>query len=127
MNQYEKDNKDITIITNINEIVDAKESFETTPQRFLKIRKVILCILDGFGIRQSDNGNAIKMSNLPNLNEARKRTKNEINFINLLGNKFFRSTILTKLVNGDNFTMPVNRFMFYTTTSTTGNKPLIFD
>lgn len=32
------------------------------------MKKIILLILDGFGIRQSDNGNAIKMSNLPNLN-----------------------------------------------------------
>lgn len=31
------------------------------------MKKIILLILDGFGIRQSDNGNAIKMSNLPNL------------------------------------------------------------
>lgn len=31
--------------------------------------KVILLILDGFGIRESDNGNAIKMSNLPNLSK----------------------------------------------------------
>ena len=32
------------------------------------MKKVILLILDGFGIRDSENGNAIKMSNLPNLN-----------------------------------------------------------
>lgn len=31
------------------------------------MKKIILLILDGFGIRESDNGNAIKMSNLPNL------------------------------------------------------------
>lgn len=31
------------------------------------MKKVILLILDGFGLRESDNGNAIKMSNLPNL------------------------------------------------------------
>ena len=33
------------------------------------MKKVILLILDGFGIRESDNGNAIKMSNLPNLSK----------------------------------------------------------
>ena len=32
------------------------------------MKKIILLILDGFGIRQNENGNAIKMSNLPNLN-----------------------------------------------------------
>lgn len=31
------------------------------------MKKVILLVLDGFGIRENDNGNAIKMSNLPNL------------------------------------------------------------
>ena len=31
------------------------------------MKKIILLILDGFGIRESDNGNAIKMSNLPNI------------------------------------------------------------
>lgn len=31
------------------------------------MKKVILLILDGFGIRESDNGNAIKMASLPNL------------------------------------------------------------
>ena len=33
------------------------------------MKKIILLILDGFGIRQNENGNAIKMSNLPNLNK----------------------------------------------------------
>ena len=32
------------------------------------MKKVIMLILDGFGVRQNDNGNAIKMSNLPNIN-----------------------------------------------------------
>lgn len=32
------------------------------------MKKVILLILDGFGLRASDNGNAIKMSSLPNIN-----------------------------------------------------------
>ena len=32
------------------------------------MKKIILLILDGFGVRQSENGNAIKMSNLPNIN-----------------------------------------------------------
>lgn len=32
------------------------------------MKKIILLILDGFGIRQNENGNAIKMSNLPNIN-----------------------------------------------------------
>ena len=36
------------------------------------MKKVILLILDGFGIRESENGNAIKMSNLPNLNNILK-------------------------------------------------------
>ncbi len=31
------------------------------------MKKIILLILDGFGIRENENGNAIKMSNLPNL------------------------------------------------------------
>ena len=31
------------------------------------MKKIILLILDGFGIRESDNGNAIKMANLPHL------------------------------------------------------------
>ena len=31
------------------------------------MKKIILLILDGFGIRQNETGNAIKMSNLPNL------------------------------------------------------------
>ena len=31
------------------------------------MKKVILLILDGFGIRENENGNAIKMSSLPNL------------------------------------------------------------
>ena len=35
-------------------------------EQFMK--KVILLILDGFGLRDSDNGNAIKMASLPNLN-----------------------------------------------------------
>ena len=33
------------------------------------MKKIILLILDGFGIRDNDNGNAIKMSNLPNINK----------------------------------------------------------
>ena len=32
------------------------------------MKKIILLILDGFGLRQNENGNAIKMSNLPNIN-----------------------------------------------------------
>ena len=32
------------------------------------MKKIILLILDGFGIRENSNGNAIKMANLPNLN-----------------------------------------------------------
>lgn len=31
------------------------------------MKKIILLILDGFGIRQSDSGNAISMSNIPNI------------------------------------------------------------
>ncbi len=31
------------------------------------MKKIILLILDGFGVRDDDNGNAIKMANLPNL------------------------------------------------------------
>ena len=33
------------------------------------MKKVILLILDGFGIRDTETGNAIKMSNLPNITE----------------------------------------------------------
>jgi len=33
------------------------------------MKKVILLILDGFGLRDNDNGNAIKMSSLPNITE----------------------------------------------------------
>lgn len=33
------------------------------------MKKIILLILDGFGIRQNENGNAIKMSNMPNMNK----------------------------------------------------------
>jgi len=33
------------------------------------MKKVILLILDGFGIRKYDNGNTIKMANIPNLNK----------------------------------------------------------
>lgn len=33
------------------------------------MKKIILLILDGFGIRQSDNGNAVKMANIPNINK----------------------------------------------------------
>jgi len=33
------------------------------------MKKIILLILDGFGIRDNENGNAIKMSNLPNINK----------------------------------------------------------
>ena len=33
------------------------------------MKKIILLILDGFGIRQNESGNAIKMSNLPNINK----------------------------------------------------------
>ena len=36
------------------------------------MKKIILLILDGFGIRQNENGNAIKMSNLPNLSRIFK-------------------------------------------------------
>ena len=32
------------------------------------MKKIILLILDGFGIRDTENGNAIKMSSIPNLN-----------------------------------------------------------
>ena len=32
------------------------------------MKKIILLILDGFGIRDSATGNAVKMANLPNLN-----------------------------------------------------------
>ena len=32
------------------------------------MKKIILIILDGFGIRDDSNGNAVKMANLPNLN-----------------------------------------------------------
>ena len=31
------------------------------------MKKVILLILDGFGLRDNDNGNAIKMASLPNI------------------------------------------------------------
>ena len=33
------------------------------------MKKIILLILDGFGLRDNDNGNAIKMANIPNINE----------------------------------------------------------
>ena len=33
------------------------------------MKKIIMLIMDGFGLRQNDNGNAIKMSNLPNINK----------------------------------------------------------
>ncbi len=33
------------------------------------MKKILLLVLDGFGLRQSDNGNAIKMANLPNINK----------------------------------------------------------
>lgn len=33
------------------------------------MKKIILLILDGFGIRENENGNVIKMSSLPNLNK----------------------------------------------------------
>ena len=33
------------------------------------MKKIILLVLDGFGLRQNDNGNAVKMSNIPNLNK----------------------------------------------------------
>ena len=33
------------------------------------MKKIILLILDGFGIRESENGNVIKMSSLPNLSK----------------------------------------------------------
>ncbi len=33
------------------------------------MKKIILLIIDGLGLRQSENGNAVKMSNLPNLNK----------------------------------------------------------
>ena len=33
------------------------------------MKKIILLILDGFGVRESENGNAIKMANIPNLNK----------------------------------------------------------
>ena len=32
------------------------------------MKKIIMLIMDGFGLRQNDNGNAIKMANLPNIN-----------------------------------------------------------
>ena len=32
------------------------------------MKKIILLILDGFGIRENENGNAVKMSSMPNLN-----------------------------------------------------------
>ena len=31
------------------------------------MKKIILLILDGFGLRKSDNGNAISMVNIPNI------------------------------------------------------------
>ena len=31
------------------------------------MKKIIMLILDGFGIRENENGNAIKMANLPTL------------------------------------------------------------
>jgi len=31
------------------------------------MKKIVLLILDGFGLRQNENGNAIKMANLPNI------------------------------------------------------------
>ncbi len=33
------------------------------------MKKIILLIMDGFGLRQNENGNAIKMSKLPNINK----------------------------------------------------------
>lgn len=33
------------------------------------MKKIILLILDGFGLRESENGNAIKMASLPNINK----------------------------------------------------------
>ena len=36
------------------------------------MKKVVLLILDGFGLRQIDTGNAVKMSNLPNLTNILK-------------------------------------------------------
>ena len=33
------------------------------------MKKIILLILDGFGYRENDNGNAIKMANMPNYNK----------------------------------------------------------
>ena len=32
------------------------------------MKKIILLIIDGIGIRDAENGNAIKMSSIPNLN-----------------------------------------------------------
>ena len=32
------------------------------------MKKIILLILDGFGLRENENGNAIKMANIPNIN-----------------------------------------------------------
>ena len=34
------------------------------------MKKIILLILDGFGIRKSDNGNVISMSNIPNIKKS---------------------------------------------------------
>ena len=36
------------------------------------MKKIILLVLDGFGIRDNENGNAIKMSSIPNLNNRSK-------------------------------------------------------
>lgn len=36
------------------------------------MKKIILLILDGFGVRATENGNAIKMSNIPNLTKLMK-------------------------------------------------------
>ena len=36
------------------------------------MKKIILLILDGFGVRESDNGNAIKMATLPNIDKLMK-------------------------------------------------------
>lgn len=54
-------------IISIISIEEKRVKYQSKTERG-NMKKIILIILDGFGIREDSNGNAIKMANLPNLN-----------------------------------------------------------
>ena len=44
----------------------------------MSYKHAILCIMDGYGIREEEHGNAIKASNTPNIDHLMKQKNLEI-------------------------------------------------